>query len=197
METLSKVCKKCGVKQPTANFSKGKYYADGLRPWCKACSSEYMKNYQVENRERLNAYHKQISNTEEYKARAVERANKWKKENPDKVKAAAAKYRDKYREELKVRRKERVQNILITNPDYYKDRNKVFREKDIERYRMYGRRSRKKGRLLITDGYVKSLFNKNTAKGGRIKDIPKELIEVKRLEVLIKRRVKDEERNNT
>lgn len=51
------------------------------------------------------------------------------------------------------------------------------------------------GISTLSDRYIKQLFNKSKKENIRISNIPQELIEAKRLQVLIKRRVKDEKCN--
>ena len=37
----SKCCTRCGKRKKLSAFSKNKFYADGLNPWCKTCVREY------------------------------------------------------------------------------------------------------------------------------------------------------------
>lgn len=107
----TKICKKCGMEKPRTSeyFPKHKNNKDGLLGTCKACRSEYLKQYQKENAEKLKEYHKKYH--EEYKVKnkelilergriyrtvhrekKLESSRKWRINNPDKVKKQQSKW---------------------------------------------------------------------------------------------------------
>ena len=57
---MTKVCPKCHCIKSVSNFHKSKQFNDGLRPWCKACVSNYnksrYKNKSDEIRNKVNEY---------------------------------------------------------------------------------------------------------------------------------------------
>jgi hypothetical protein len=113
----------------------------------------------------------------------------WKKANPDKVKAQRkrkhAKYPEKRREERKRRR--------INNPEKWKAYQKRKREsekaRDPEKYKAKRDAQKQRARERLANWYIKNLL----VRGSNLsrKDIPQELVEAKRLEVLITRKVKE------
>ncbi len=46
-----KICSKCGLEKDESEFSKHKAYTDGLRCWCKICTSEESQQYKKQNPE--------------------------------------------------------------------------------------------------------------------------------------------------
>jgi len=88
-----KTCIKCGEEKSLQEFPTQKSKCDTLhyRNECKVCRAAYNKAYRERNevviKKRRAEYSKQNSK------RAVERATKWKKQNPAKVNALTAKRR--------------------------------------------------------------------------------------------------------
>ena len=113
----------------------------------------------------------------------------WKKANPDKVKAQRkrkhAKYPEKRAEEKKRRR--------INNPEkwkaYLKRRRESKKTRDPESWKAKRKAEKQRARERLSDGYIKSLLVRATSLSRR--DIPQELIEAKRFELLITRKVKE------
>jgi hypothetical protein len=188
-----KTCKKCGVEQLETNFSKGKLYADRLRPWCKVCCKEYMKSYYEANKKTLN----KRPRSDQEKRSAVQRSKEWKKANPEKVKINNARYRAKYKEELNARHRERDKRISAENPDYFKNRSAEFRKQNPKWCEEYFHNYRARHKEEASDLYIKRLFNKRLPKERRLYDLPTALIEAKRLQIFINRRIKNENSNTT
>jgi len=44
---LMKLCTKCGVKKPKAEFNKNNYNKSGLTSWCKTCNNIAVKKYKT------------------------------------------------------------------------------------------------------------------------------------------------------
>ena len=51
-----KKCTGCDNEKENSEFHKNSSKKDGLSSYCKECSKLYMKNYQEQNRERVNTY---------------------------------------------------------------------------------------------------------------------------------------------
>ena len=191
-----KTCRKCGeTKAPEMfNFSG---YKDKLRSWCKECYSVYNAEYRIKNAIKLKEYFHQLSSTEEYKLKNRAKTKQWKADNRDKVNAGNARYRAKNKDSINERHKERNKKIFAENPNYYIDRNKSFDEKYPNYQKEYKKKYDSWHRQNISDQYIRFIFNKLIPKGGKLTDIPQELIEAKRLQILINRRIKNENSNNT
>jgi hypothetical protein len=48
-----KICTKCGVAKPTAEFSKRTKSLDGLQAWCKQCNKESKRDWIRSNRDKV------------------------------------------------------------------------------------------------------------------------------------------------
>lgn len=53
---IGKFCKRCKTERPTSDFTKDLKSKDGLRPYCRSCSSALHRDWHDRNRERVNAY---------------------------------------------------------------------------------------------------------------------------------------------
>ncbi len=135
-----KKCSKCLIEKDFIDFGKDKKCKDGLKCWCKNCSSEYHKkyykkyytdNYEKEkvrgkkyrekNKEKISEYKKNWNdNNPEY-------FKKYKEENPEKIKEIQKRYADSHPESEKNRRKRWREK----NPGY----NKKYREENKEKIR--------------------------------------------------------------
>ena len=74
---MDKICTKCSVLQPPAEFSPLQKGSGGMGSWCKCCKREYARNHYENNKAK-------------YKLKSVE----WQKANPAKVKDIKKKYRN-------------------------------------------------------------------------------------------------------
>ena len=116
-----KRCPKCDMTREFAEFGKDKSRKDGLQVWCKPCQRDYRKT----NRKKQ-----------------VEYSRQWKKDNPEKVKAARDKRRAK--PEVQVQRAEYNRQWKKDNPEKVKAQAK----------RSYGRHAedrREKARQYAKD----------------------------------------------
>lgn len=96
-----KVCSKCGEAKPTEQFSKTRGSKDGLRAYCKPCSSAEYKRWREENQEKRNAYMREwhqanlehetryarerYQNDEEYRRKVLEWQHNHRLAQPEKV----------------------------------------------------------------------------------------------------------------
>jgi hypothetical protein len=53
-----KICKRCGVSRPKAEFSRSKGERDGLQRWCKPCNRVERVRFREANPERYAAYYR-------------------------------------------------------------------------------------------------------------------------------------------
>lgn len=154
--------------------------------YCSACLGVQAKEWKQAHPEKVKEYKRRdaINNAERIKEyRQVYHSNPTRKE-------IDKQYRHRYyqlnKETIKIRAKEWVLN----NPEKIRERRRRYEQLNKE----WLLEVDKKHRDALSDPYVKSLLFKG--KTSKI-EIPQELIEVKRLQVLIKRRSKNEIDNNT
>lgn len=97
-----KVCNKCQIKKPVADFSKDKGKKDGYCTVCKACKVEYRKKYYADNRKHACAYASEWY--KKNKNRHKKNLKNWKKENREWHLAQRSKYyKNTYHNEIDVR----------------------------------------------------------------------------------------------
>jgi len=173
-----KTCTKCNVEKPFTEFYKDTRPVSGLSYTCKVCSNNasvdwYKKSKDTEaykaRRDAYNAYRK----SEEYKAQR--RATRDLVKNREECKKYAASNKEKIATRHKADRQAR--------PDVYKERRR-------NNYHKSGKQRGLEGIKNLTDNYVKNVLVIRS-KGLTYADIPQALVEAKRLQLLIKREVRD------
>jgi hypothetical protein len=204
-----KTCKKCGEIKALELFNKSARYVDGYSRYCKICTAEWSRRYRERHPDRLKARYQ--NNKEAY----IAKAKVWKAANPDKVKIIAEKYRntDKHKEIRQAWNKANKEKLLENsrrwakaNPErrrqiVYKwnDKNKLHVTERCRKWRIANKEKRRTQSIIRAKKEADSLsdrYVRYSLLGFTIADnVPKELIEAKRLEMLIKRRIKDEKRN--
>ena len=160
---------------------------------CKPCVQTYQKSYYEQNKDHIKAqikeWHEQRPNySNEY-------MREWKKKNPDKVKA----YHEKHRPERLKRSREKywadpetarqkVREYKEANPELTKARKKKWLQSSREHLRNYYNGLTKN----LSDSYIRGKLARKSKRKEILsaKDIPQELVELKRFELLIKRELK-------
>ena len=174
-----KKCSKCGEVKLLECFSRDKTRKDGYSVECKKCNTEYGAKYRAKNREKLNAkaaeYH--AKNREKINARAA----KYYVENAEKRESITAKYRAKNREKINARAAE----YRAKNPEKRKSINAKYYVENAEKIKA----RTDKYTEQLTDTYIKNQIKQQT--GVPYEHITQELIETKRLHILIQRKLKD------
>jgi hypothetical protein len=153
----------------------------------------YQRVYREANKERCRELSRKWAQNN--KERMRENTKNWQKKNPERVKELRQNYVDRNKEHVKQLAKANRDRKFTENPEKVRQARKEVREKqkarDPERYmemrRAYIRKSSKKLVAEITEGYVAHLLSKSTGFRLRSNAIPKELIEAKRLQLMIKR----------
>lgn len=201
-----KTCKTCGKDKPIEEFVKSKNTKDGRLNKCKLCDNltrkeqyyakhEYRKQkdkeYREKNKEKVKLWSHKYKEKNREKIRIAER--EWRKNNPELSRERSRRWRKLHgKEHYQKNREMFVANVIRwqkENKERYRKRLKEWRIKNhpecIEKERL----SRKKATDKLTDGYVVRLLKD---KGKLlVKDVPKELIEAKRLQILIQREIKN------
>jgi len=137
--------------------------SDSSGAWCKPCKNKYSKKHRETNREKL-----------------IEYARKYREENQEKIK----KGRKKFNDNNKIKVNEWVKNWRDRNSEKFKKVRKNYRERHKEKIKEKRRIDTK----YCVDSYISALLNKRLKIKFRP---PPELIEAKRLQVLINRQLKE------
>ena len=181
----TKVCLGCKQKLPVDLFRAVMVKGVQKRvPRCKSCMDIYNKAYYQKNRERMRARMEAYGrewlkrNPEKvlkYRAISKERAREYMRElywkNPEAARLKVRQYKERYRENVKINKR----RWLDENP---------------ERVRAYCNEQTAK----LTDAYVRSKLATDHKKRRTLSatEIPQELVELKRIQILIKRKLKNE-----
>ena len=201
-----KLCGKCGETKSLELFNKSAREIDGYSPHCKICTAKWNRQYRERHPDRAKEYY------QNNKAVYIAKAKVWKAANPDKVKISEQKYRntDKHKEIRQAWNKANMEKLIENskrwakdNPERrrqivnnWNDKNKLHLTERHRKWRIANKekiliqsniRSKKEADSL-SDRYVRySLLGFTIAD-----NVPKVLIEVKRLQMLIKRKIRDE-----
>jgi len=201
-----KTCKTCGEEKPIEEFVKSKNTKDGRLNKCKLCDNlirkeqyyanhEYRKQkdkeYREKNKEKVKLWSHKYKEKNREKIRIADR--EWRKNNPELSRERSRRWRKLHGKEHYQKNKQMfVANVVRwqkENKERYNKRTREWRIKNYAKCIEKERLSRKKTRLKLTDGYVARLLR---GKGKLlVKDVPKELIEAKRLQILIQREIKN------
>ena len=159
------------------------------------------KEYYQKNREKILAQQRkwQAAHPEYMK----EQVKRWQQNNKERLKEQKKKYAEANREKISQASKESQRKAFEKDPDKIRAkrraRRKAYKAKDPQRYNEMARKWNEKTKnvpaLELRDCYIRQLLCKHAVvKRLSAKDIPQELVEVKRLEIQI-RRLLDEKRN--
>ena len=158
----------------------------------------YQRAYYQANKERCKELCKKW--TQNNKERMREIVRDWQANNPERYKELRQQYRDKNKEKIREYAKEGAKRRFAENPEKVREARKALRarqmakdpDKYLENRRRYIRVSGKRRTEEIRDGYVAHLLAKSTGFRLQAEDLPKELIEAKRLQLLIRRELNEE-----
>lgn len=164
----SKKCSKCGEVKPLHAYQRKQAAKDGLQYTCKECQREIRAEYYLNNKKNFAERSKKYR--EENKEKYVARSKKYYLENKDKLIA----YQNKYKQE---------------NKKKVADRKGAYREKNLDKILMDGRNIAKEYSDTLHDSHIKTIIS-NVSNLKR-KDIPQELIELKREQLKLHRAIKN------
>lgn len=204
-----KTCKNCGEEKPIEEFVKNKNTKDGRLNRCYICdrlirkkqyytNHEYRKQkekeYREKNKEKVKLWSHKYKEKNREKIRLAER--EWRKNNPEKSRERSKRYHEahpNYKKEYYAKNKTKLIKKVVEwqkeNKERYKKRLEEWKMRDYSKYLEMERLRGKKARNKLTDAYVVHLLRDN--KKLLMEDVPKELIEAKRLQILIKREIKN------
>ena len=159
----------------------------------RAYQRAYQRAYREANKERCNELVKKWA--ENNKDRVKELTRDWQKKNPERFKELTQRYRANNKEHIRQVAKIARDRRYAENPEKVREARKALKarqmakdpERFIEMRRAVIRRSSKKLVAEITDGYVAHLLAKSSGYRLLANEVPKELLEAKRLQLMIKR----------
>jgi len=130
MDTITRVCRKCGQEKPLEEFVKDKTSALGHRHTCKQCEQERYRKWRAANSEKRWEYNRKwhAANPE----KRWEYNRKWRAANPEKIREI----RHKWREANTEKERERCRKWYAANPE---------KVREIRRYK----------REILSDGYLR------------------------------------------
>jgi transketolase len=199
---IMKICTKCGIEKEEGEFGKHVTGKNGLRSECKVCGWEYSKSYYQNNIEKVK------ERIIKYRQNNPEKLNgackKYRQNNPEKIKEARKKHYQYNTEKVKEESKKHYQNntekvkeakkkYYQNNPEKLNAACKKYRQNNPEKVK----EKSKKAMLGLSDSYVAMTIRGNSFKGWKIEDIPKELIDLKRNAIKLKREIKTKQNDNS
>lgn len=176
-ELKTKVCTKCNTKKDIQSFTSSSYH-------CKECVKIYNVEYRKRNAEKIKrktaTYH-QIN-----KDKIKKRSAQWAKDNPEKVKAKQAKYVSKNKDKIKKAKKKYEAN----NKDKVRSWRAKYVLKNSETIKAKQRKHNRKTIEQLADYYIVRLLCQHN-KLLTPETIPPELIALKRVQLKLKRYLKE------
>jgi len=163
-----KKCTKCGLLKDLTGFYKNAKGKGGLQAHCKNCAKVASKEYRLTNLEMCRAKKKL------YCAK-----------NRDMILAEKKRYYENNRDRL-IRK---AREYELNNRDKVNAAHRNWNNKNIELRKLINKRYNTKSKGQLTDSYVKRILTKRSDL--KFKDIPNELVEIKRTQLLIKRHIKE------
>lgn len=190
MATLSKVCRTCKQTKTVEMFTKAKGNKDGYSNQCRACKAIYdaekRKLDPERNKMRCRAY------AYREKLAAKERVKQWRIDNPEKYKAQQKAISVRLGKEGRRKRYNDWWMTKIVLQDNWRAKvSAKYKTMHPDWEKQFIKVAKKHERKELSDRYIKSLLTKQTKL-----EIPQELIEIKRLQLLI-RRTTNGKRNTT
>jgi hypothetical protein len=190
-----KTCNKCGETKALTEYAKDSKLKDGHTGSCKKCQNAYQREWYKNNLEKRLASRKK--HYEKYKE--VINAKTRVKRTTDEFRAKRRATRDLEKNKISCRKyyaNNYESKIKPRHAEYSARPEVIERAKELHRkdYLTKGIERNKRKIAEVTPKYVKELLRQS----GNLKGvpIPEALIAVKRLQILIKRRVKNEISNN-
>lgn len=181
---LTKICTICKIKKPTSEFYISKIAGKSIyrMSQCSKCKDAYWLKYRVENKEII-----------------ALRQRKYNAANKEKVALRRRKYNKDHRDEIAYTRRmynsRNKQRIKENSSKYYKlhkqeilEYNRVWRINNKQLCRRYDKVKQLNGVSEMHDWYIKILLSRYSDLA--VRDIPRELIELKRAQLTLKRLIK-------
>jgi hypothetical protein len=189
---MTKVCLACKQELSIDSFRivvvKG---AQKYQAKCKPCMAAYQKAYYEANKERI------LEQVREWNKRNPDYHTNWQKENPDKLKRHREAARPRAREHMREQywkdpeaARLKVRQYKAANIETVKAKKKEWNQSNRPHLRAYYNSKTKQ----LSDSYIRNKLaaNHKRERTLRSEDIPQELVELKRFQLLLKRELKNE-----
>ena len=221
-----KTCKKCGISKPLEAYPKSTRTNDGHLGSCQVCRNAYAVAWRARDPEKHRATRaewrtKNPNKNIEYYDNYLSREGKARRipKTPEEIRLRQNEYNKKWEKQDRKKHPEKYKTTprqlewqridRLMHPEKYRMYSKTYYDRDPKKHRAKSAAWYKANKELVAEKNI--VYNRNRVdklkdhyvislikgKGGKLTDIPKALIEVKRLEILIKRRVKNENSNDT
>jgi 5-methylcytosine-specific restriction endonuclease McrA len=140
MAEQTKVCTKCGMAKPLAEFHKQKAGKFGVKSTCKTCDALYKKAHYQQNKERISVQMSEYY--EQNRDSILEQKKEYLAENREKIVA----YRVKYHRRNMVRRNALRRQHYYENIEYERSRSRIYKRKNPNVCRQHFNKYRSKKR---------------------------------------------------
>ncbi len=170
-----KVCYKCKVEKDVALFGKNRTRRNGLASECRDCKKKANSKYRADNKDKIKEY--QLKHYKNNKDKIAE----YNKNNKDKI----ADYRANNRNKIK----EHKAKYRANNKDKIKYADKKYRLENLEKHRERCKEWAKRSSAGLSYGYIIQTIKQKTCL--KPNDIPNSLIEAKRMQIMIHRKIKE------
>ena len=190
---MTKVCLACKQELPIDLFKivmlKG--VQKHQQATCKPCMTSYRKAYYEANKERCK------EQVREWNKRNPDYHTNWQKANPDKLKRHREAARPRAREHMREQywkdpeaARLKVRQYKAANIETVKAKKKEWNQSNRPHLRAYYNSKTKQ----LSDSYIRNKLaaNHKRERTLRSEDIPQELVELKRFQLLLKRELKNE-----
>ena len=190
---MEKVCLRCKQELPIDLFRvvKVKGVQKHQQATCKPCMAAYRKAYYEANKERIK------EQMRDWNKKHPSYIRDWQKQNPEKHKQHRENARPRARERAKEQYWEdpeaarlKVRQYKAANKETVKAKKKEWNESNRPHLRAYYNSKTKQ----LSDSYIRNKLAANHKRERTLhsKDIPQELVELKRFQILLMRELKNE-----
>jgi hypothetical protein len=164
---MEKSCCRCKQILPLASFHKNRCTKDGFTPTCKSCVRKHKASYYARNSEKVKTD-----------------AAKWNAANPERKKQLDREYYRSHAKDLV----EKTARWRRANPEKARSLSTKWRVENPEKRKLIIANYNEKNaiKMLNQDSYIASKI------GLRLSQIPKELLELKRVQLQIHRLIKNQ-----
>ncbi|NOR27602.1 MAG: hypothetical protein GQ540_03625 [Lutibacter sp.] len=134
MNSLLKICTKCGLEDDINKFPKDRQKKDGRHPWCRECVKKRNKEYSINNKEKLKKSSKKYTTKnkekmdeyhKKYRSDNKKKISDWHKknyiDNKDKINLSGFNYRKNNKEKIKLKGKKYRDNNREKINNFHKE----------------------------------------------------------------------------
>ena len=177
MDTITRVCRKCGQEKPLEEFAKNKECVLGHSHICKQCKAEQSRKWHAANFEKAREKHRKWRAANLEKCREYDR--KYYAANSEKCREYARKYYAANSEKAR----EKNRKWRAANLEKYRANASKYYAANLEMYRAYDRKKREN----LTDGYLMDKLKRCNL------PVTPETIDYKRIQLKLYREIKNQQ----